>query len=166
MIFQHTADWIFGVSPHTGKPKTETSRIVVPSWGNWERDEDGNRLEEYATYECPYRVGKSIAVQPGRGKKAIGHIVITGLGRGDCREMRPPAAQAEGFPMPLEFLILWTKMHDKPAHRHYLIDLSGQHYQDFDLWARDNGAMWMRHLSTRPAERYDRWIIQFEAIKP
>lgn len=28
MIFQHTADWVFGTSPHTGKPKTQTSRRV------------------------------------------------------------------------------------------------------------------------------------------
>lgn len=29
MIFQHTHDWITSTSPHTGQPKTQTSRLAA-----------------------------------------------------------------------------------------------------------------------------------------
>lgn len=79
MIFAHTYQWIIDKSPHTGERKTQTRRPYV----------EGKPPR--------YDVGKTYAVQPGRGKPAVGRVKIkrkwvepvTGLSHEDAR--------AEGF---------------------------------------------------------------------
>ena len=57
MIFAHTYQWIIDKSPHTGEQKNQTRRTA-------------NSLTPR------YRVGKTYAIQPGRGKPAVGRIRI------------------------------------------------------------------------------------------
>lgn len=73
---------------------------------------------------CRYRPGKDYAVQPGRGKKAIGRILIldvrlepVGNIQGDWQE-----ARCEGFEDPSFFIAYWRKLYgsynpDQLVHR-------------------------------------------------
>lgn len=67
MIFAHTWEWIAGCSPHTGLPKTQTRRPM-----RW-----GDRLvgTGFAVANIGgnprYEIGKTYAVQAGRGKRAL-----------------------------------------------------------------------------------------------
>mgnify|MGYP000975279841 CR=1 FL=1 len=113
MIFQHTHEWVTAVSPHTGDPKTSTARVVkegelsIRAWGALSpviRVFNGND-------RAVYKLGYTYAVQPGRGKKAVGRIQITDIRRGDVRDQPASFYRAEGFASKQQFLDLWHKMH-------------------------------------------------------
>lgn len=83
MIFQHTHAYIWQPSPHTGKLKTQTRRIVKP--GEFKTPYGMAVPDSYIHAvragrrkngtEIPardvYRVGTTYAVQPGRGQNAL-----------------------------------------------------------------------------------------------
>lgn len=58
-----------------------------------------------------YRVGQTRAVMPGRGKKAVGRVRITGLSLEDVGSIREAGAQAEGGYTPAEYEALWRRIH-------------------------------------------------------
>lgn len=169
MIFQHTHEWIFAPSPHTGELKTQTSRIVKP--GDFENhwhlggDDDLTLNEVCRGARGVYTVGKTYAVQPGRGKPSIGRVRITNIRREDRREISQEDARAEGFASPMGFLQTWVQMRDKSAYalveRWFIrADIDGRGYgypMPTDI---------QELLSRRPAERYDAWVLTFEAVKP
>jgi len=129
MIFQHTWQQVL-----TGE-KTQTRRLVKPvhcAWSN-EFDIEGQPIditdvrivyeESYATREV-WRVGKTYAVQPGRGKKAVGRIRITAIRREALQDVSCDDALQEGaYPYGRgiwstaveEFAELWDSIHDKPG---------------------------------------------------
>lgn len=96
-----------------------------------------------------YEVGKTYAVQPGRGKAAIGRIRLTDIRREDVRNISEEDACAEGFGPVVHprvaFLYVWTGFYDPIGHR-------------FPLYNRDL-------LIDRPAALYDAWALTFEVVK-
>lgn len=58
-----------------------------------------------------YRVGQTHAVVPGRGKKAVGRVRITGLSLEDVGAISAVGAEAEGGYTPAEYEALWRKIH-------------------------------------------------------
>lgn len=187
MIFQHTHAWILQPSPHTGALKTQTRRIVKPGQGWAEAlsfgvigKHAGEVLESLPNFtsRTPYKgheiyavhfrgrkasiyqVGKSCAVQPGRGQRAIGRIRITGIRREDVRDISDEDARAEGFASKWQFWETWTEMHDPRAYKHIMETTPAM----LKVKTDDGREQWMfSYLKLCPAERYDAWVLTFEA---
>ncbi len=144
MIFQYTWEQVLaGEKVSTRRPVkkgqravTQNDRItsVVASLTNGER--------------TVYALGGIYAVQPGRTKKAVGRIGVTGLRREDVRQISERDARAEGFKSRRDFLRLWTQMYDKPA-----VSLM-------------EDAAWETAMKARPARLYDAWVLEFERVAP
>jgi hypothetical protein len=163
VIFQHTFEDVL-----SGK-KTQTRRLMQPD-------------DQLLTFEHPdnpaygkpfvwdlysarvrYEWGNTYAVQPARTKKGIARIRIMGIRQEDVRCISEQDAIAEALYNPFEFLEVWTHMHDKPAW-------NAQNKTDFsdgDESGRiGHCAAWMSWLKgTRPAERYQAWVLTFELVK-
>lgn len=116
MIFQHTHEAVMNGT------KTQTRRLVKPDH-NWltpslEDSETvlavwNETLDDYIPTHGPniYAVGQTKAVQPGRGKSAVGRIRITAIRREDVRQISDSDVTAEGFASREDFLRLWEQMH-------------------------------------------------------
>lgn len=60
-----------------------------------------------AEQACQYQVGKTYAVQPGRGKHALGRILVLSVENVNVAAINEADARAEGFAHPDEFLARW-----------------------------------------------------------
>lgn len=126
--------------------KTQTRRIVKPTDIYVKHVVTGEIVAVLRNGRQTYTVGKTYSVQPGRGKKSIGRIRITGIRQEDVREISDADVVAEGFRVSEspsvnrgEFLRTWCAMHDPGT------------------------PSCARHvLKTRPAERYQAWVLEFE----
>lgn len=58
-----------------------------------------------------YQVGKVYAVQPGRGKAHVGHVLIREVTVEPLRQMTVADCQAEGFKNASAFLDYWETLH-------------------------------------------------------
>lgn len=157
--------------------KTQTRRIVKPGhrehFSYWS---DGTHKQIAEIYECRddrliYCVGRTYAVQPGRGKQALwwyqhptmGPLVwsdnapqslagtkhplrirILAIRREDVRNISNEDVRAEGYPHARDFLHAWCAMHDPSIER--------------GTWGETK-------LMARPTERYDAWVLTFEMVK-
>lgn len=122
MIFQHTWQTVLD-----GK-KTQTRRIVKP----------GEELVGFApgmpriSYSVikgnhvKWKIGRTYAVQPGRGKKAVGRIRITDIRQERLRNISHDDIEAEGIPHDLydyahehraAFWQLWDSIYAEPGTR-------------------------------------------------
>lgn len=100
-----------------------------------------------------YAKGHTYAVQPGRGQKSLGRIRITDIGHEDVRTISREDAWAEGFTNCAAFLRIWIGMHDMAAT------------QRFDEYrSKDAEVDAISYLMTRPAERYQAWVLRFEVV--
>src|SRR5690606_33116659 len=110
MIFQHTYKQVLNGT------KSQTRRIQKPWQALMRFDRSGELFVcDTRTGRPQWAVGKTYAVQPGRGKSAIGRIRITGIREQDVREISDADVRAEGFAFKADFLNTWTQMHDMPA---------------------------------------------------
>jgi hypothetical protein len=101
MIFQATLDKVL-----SGE-KTQTRRVVKSgediypenrSWrGNGEYYTQPTEVYNFLTNRVKYQVGKTYAIQPGRGKKAVGRIRITAIRRENLQDITEEDARAEGI---------------------------------------------------------------------
>jgi len=155
MIFAHTHQWITGVSPYTGKPKTITRRVKKTG-------------DDYIWYDCIqaierngriiYQLDQTLAVQTGRTQKAIARTPpLTWLGYQDCRNITELDAHAEGFASRLHFLYTWSSMYDKHVttaikFADRFSDLAAAEYLH-----RLNRTIW----DERPAALYDCWVLDW-----
>lgn len=98
-----------------------------------------------------YQVGKTYAVQPGRGKVAIGRIRITDIKREDVRDISDEDVKAEGFTSKTAFWGVWCRMHDKDTWD-----------SQYELIRPDFVRKWIAH---RPAECYQAWVLEFELVQ-
>lgn len=157
MIFQHTWEKVL-----TGE-KSQTRRLVKPGEyldslyydGRHDIVRAANNRIVHAT-SISFEPEKTYAVQPGRGKAAVARIRILSIRREDVREISDADVEAEGFQTASDFFIAWVKMHDKSVITPIIPDY-------------DTGAIiWQGvrpTLATRPAERYQAWVLEFELVK-
>lgn len=171
MIFQHTWRQVLDGS------KTQTRRLI-------KSPADGTAINGCEMLQYPggklsvargihdkwgikWQVGKTYAVQPGRGEKAAGRIQITNIRRQDVREISPEDVAAEGYAGKIDFLVTWASMHDK-SFELSIVDPAaaffGGHYtvnRAYDIMGLDET---LAAISTRPEERYRAWVLEFELI--
>jgi hypothetical protein len=92
-----------------------------------------------------YEVGKTYAVQMGRGKPGSSkRIEITSIRQEDIRNISDEDVMAEGFESKLDFLDTWVRMHDSPMAPLYDTTL--------------------RQIPNRPPERYLSWALTFKLV--
>jgi hypothetical protein len=60
---------------------------------------------------CKYRVGQDYSVQPGRTKREVARIAVTGIRREALGEIGHRDARAEGYPSTTEFWDAWSDLH-------------------------------------------------------
>jgi hypothetical protein len=117
MIFAHTASWLLDRSPHTGDLKTQTRRVERPG---------DAPCYAHASPDSPIvavsRAGRRqwrqlgvYAVQPGRGKPAVGAFQILAIRREQPSVITPADAWAEGFRSRDDFLAVYTSMNGPNA---------------------------------------------------
>ncbi|MBZ0290671.1 MAG: hypothetical protein K8I30_23805 [Anaerolineae bacterium] len=105
MIFAHTLDKVI-----CGE-KWQTRRLVKPG----ETLDSAQIRVSNQSQRTVYEVGKSYAVQPNRGQKAVARILLTGLRREMVLSINDEDARAEGFPSKAEFVAAWQKIHGLKA---------------------------------------------------
>lgn len=62
---------------------------------------------------CRYKAGRTYAVQPGRGKKAVARILIRSVTAQAMCDMSDDDVRAEGFRTRDEFVSKWLSMYGK-----------------------------------------------------
>ena len=117
MIFKETATWVLGVSPHTGKPKTQTRRPAGPHAAHVELSAQGRTVITHVYDGTRLRYRRSeIAVQPGRGKHQVGRARITAIRYCErTRDISVEDAIAEGFASPDDFRAIWRKLYGEAS---------------------------------------------------
>jgi hypothetical protein len=103
MIFAYTLEQVLQ------QQKSQTRRLAKPH-------EHLTALGAFARVEIPgkrviYQVGKSYAVQPGRGKKSVARIIITAIRRENVETISEADALAEGFASREAFIETWRTIH-------------------------------------------------------
>lgn len=90
--------------------KTETRRIVKAGETLFGSEVyTGKHLQKWG-------VGNTYALQPGRGKQAVGRIRIMGLRREALQAMTDADARAEGVADVAEFRALWDSINKRKGH--------------------------------------------------
>lgn len=155
MIFQHTIDKVLaGTKTQTRRIVKENEfsstipRSVLPFMRTAYRS--GEIAYVGAGSRIVYEVGKTYAVQPARGKSAVARMRIMSIRREDVCNISYEDARAEGFSSIEEFLQIWCLIHD-PAALKKANKFNGYHFYDV--------------ATSRPAERYDAWVLTFELVK-
>lgn len=157
-LFQHTLGQLL-----RGE-KTETSRLALPLADG--EHIVGREMIQYPSgvksvmrgtdkgWRIKYQVGKEYAIQPARGVASIGRYRLVDIWWQDVRQLTWDQIEAEGFPNHVQFLNVWTKMHDLPAYeiwRDYRIP-HGKYKSAVDF------------IESRPDERYQAWRMKIEVF--
>lgn len=169
MIFQHTWEKVL-----SGE-KTQSRRIVKPEHQVGLTDGWGGPILCVTTgkvfhQKIVYGVGKDYAVQPGRTQKAIARIRITDIRHEDVRRISEEDAKAEGFTHPVEFLRVWSRMHDPTfmlwfdERVHSFLWYAGSIRKDPVIGCGD-WSDFQKAIASRSAERYDAWALTFELVR-
>jgi hypothetical protein len=99
--------------------KTQTRRVRRPYAVSGRKDGAAYDVWDFnarRAYVPIYEVGKSYAVQPGRGKKAVGRIRITAIRYCErAAEISEGDAVAEGFATPDEFRAVYARINGTAA---------------------------------------------------
>lgn len=75
---------------------------------------------KYEPYRIKWQVGRTYAVQPGRGKKAVGRIRITKIRRERLQDIKPHEFKLEGMPTgAIAEVLWWSKLWDSIYHKPY-----------------------------------------------
>lgn len=162
MIFQHTWQQVLDGS------KTQTRRIFKPGDYGWvcgyvSETERGFYYSSVSNQQGDqiikrWAVGKTYAVQPGRGQKSVGQIQITAIRREDVRRISAIDLHTEGFRNYAEFIKTWVSMHDKDAMKAY----------PDGTWTEQSvekqSESWLQWIDTRPDTFYQTWVIEFKLV--
>jgi len=111
MIFAHTFDKI------VQGEKWQTRRLVKQ---DEKFDKECQRVMRMGK-RIVYEVGKSYAVQPNRGKKAIARILLTKIRCDPVEAISEADAVAEGFSSRKAFIQTWYSIHGKTANLGQLV---------------------------------------------
>lgn len=139
------------------------------------------RVTKNGKARLQWQVGKTYAIQPGRGKKAVGYFTLTDLRFEDVRRITAEDAIAEGFDSVPAFLAVWVGFYDRAVTITRLED--GQWHMTFKTVAKitqDSGvtvrvgkmmeeftgdAQFIREsLWKRPAGPYMAWAHTFALV--
>lgn len=153
MIFAHTLDKVL-----SGE-KSQTRRIRKPGDEFFPEDlGDAAAVmhKGFSAYRLMWEVGKTYAVQPGRGKPAVARIQIVNIRREDVREISDADVKAEGFETASDFFMTWCKMHDKGQ----TLPIIPDYYTGAIVWQGVRS-----ELQQRPAERYQAWVLIFRLVE-
>lgn len=90
---------VAGQKTVTRRPRTGSNPSGKP--GGWSDD------------PCRYKPGQSYAVQPGRGKKAIGRIRVLSVRPETMTQLDDDEARLEGFANTSEFVAKWLATYGK-----------------------------------------------------
>jgi hypothetical protein len=149
--------------------KTQTRRVVKPGEQLWApRESRFNGGVFTAKKRAKWREGYTTAIVPGRGKHAVGRVLIKEIREDvNVRDIKWEDVLAEGFATKWEFLQTWITMHDKVAFkqwtpRYEYINDPGNYHPDF---APTFEKRMRRIVEDRPAELYHAWVITFELVK-
>lgn len=104
MLFQYTIDLVL-----SGR-KTRTSRLVKPGDAAVP-GADGSIEAVTLNGRDKYRVGKTYAVQPGRGKPAVARIRLLSIERKVVAKATNEDAKAEGYDSREAFFETWRSIH-------------------------------------------------------
>ena len=146
MIFQHTWQRVLDGTKTQTRRRAKSNELLSESHSSisvWVPDTPRSK----GHYRFVYQIGRTYAVQPARGKKAVARIRITDIRLEDVREISDEDVLAEGFASWADFLGLWCNMHDKQSGHEYDQAVHGA---------------WRDYLRTRPDERYQAWALTFE----
>jgi len=165
MIFQHTIDKVL-----SGE-KTQTRRIVKPTEHMFAGHEGtvwsvlNPKTLGDPQLRAVYETNKEYAVQPGRGKAAVGRILITNIRhQEDVRYISEEDVKAEGFGSVYGYLLTWTQMHDKEAWRMNQVDMSDGDAAN-GVYEPHSGN-WISYLrGQRPSGFYRAWVLEFQLVK-
>jgi hypothetical protein len=152
--------------------KTQTRRVVKPNedligWMPGTRfAKCVAKLIDGKPSRIKWQVDKSYAVCPGRTKKAVGRMWIKAIRhQEDVRLINPEDARAEGFESVNEFLSTWMHINDHSAQAAWV---NLEHRKEW-IWYTNRrwhhssfGDDFAAYLASRPAERYNAWVIEFE----
>ena len=163
MIFQHTYEQVMN------DRKTQTRRLFKEGDYGWVCGEASNGKLRYSQVSNQqgdkifnrWTVGKTYAVQPGRGQKAIGRIHILDIRREDVRNISHEDVKAEGFIDRSHFTLTWCNMHDKKLN---LLWYDCFHWEQDGEW-HEGFEEFYDYLKTRPIEFYRAWVITFEVLR-
>lgn len=104
MLFQHT------LAPVLSGQKTKTSRRIAA--GDAAEVGSDGKIEAVTTNgRDKYRVGKSYAVQPARGKPAVARIRLLAIERKPVSAATEADVKAEGFDSREAFFETWRSIH-------------------------------------------------------
>ena len=84
--------------------------------------------------KVPYRRDRVYAVQPGRGKRHIGHVVVDDVTEGLLGDVDDREARAEGFESAAAFADYWRTLHGgnfDPAQRVTVIRFARTYFDAF-----------------------------------
>jgi hypothetical protein len=97
---------------------------------------------------CKWRVGRTYAICPGRGKPQVARLELQFIRREDVRFITLEDAVEEGFFSQRGFWQTWCRFYDP------LPDKAMYDNIDLFLWLRD-----------RPNDLYDAWVLEFELVQ-
>lgn len=145
MIFQHTHELVLeGKKSQTRRLCKPNERLLTTSNNKWVDIalDNGDRVK--------WAVGKTYAVQPGRGKKAVGRIRLTGIRQEHVQDITEADAVAEGMK---------TQYLEAVAHYAWWVDIDP--IEDF---ARTWG-----NIHTKPGTRWADsplvWVLEFKLVE-
>ncbi|MDZ4672694.1 MAG: hypothetical protein SH821_17670 [Phototrophicales bacterium] len=110
MIFAHTLDKVL-----CGYKK-QTRRLIKPDEKMTFQD---GIYRVVSGKRIVYQVGKTYAVQPGRGKKSVARILLINIRREQVNLINHADAIAEGFDSPELFLATWKIIHGAKSQLSY-----------------------------------------------
>jgi hypothetical protein len=114
VIFKLTADWIFGHSPYTCAPKTQTRR--PRKHGDWTTFANDTITSVQRNDRQHWAIGQTYAVQEARGAEQIGRIRITRIRLEDqAGAISHDDARAEGFRDAEHFGRVWEDLYGRKA---------------------------------------------------
>ena len=110
--------------------KTQTRRVEKPGDVElYDQKVIGGKIVDYIRAvvrngRVLWEVGRTYAIQPGRGKKAVGRFLLTDIRQEQLRDISEEDAEAEGFPFydtwrilsGIRFAEYWDTIH-KPGER-------------------------------------------------
>jgi hypothetical protein len=110
MIFSHTLDLLLVHRKSQTRRVKKPHEALIHHNGMWRVESKSEKSHRIA-----YNVGQTYAVQPGRAKKAVAYIKLTGIREEAVGDISESDAIAEGFDSREAFFATWRGIHGAKA---------------------------------------------------